>query len=947
MDRATAIPLSENFIQNLADFIDENFLKKEKDISRMAFVFGGRRPALFLKKELSRRLKKSFFAPKFFSMDEFVEYTVFQNESFTKISDLEASFILYRLAKKETPEVLRGKETFAQFLPWAREILSFIEQLDLEDMDASGLLDIQLGASIGYDVPQSINQLLKQITFLRDAFHKVLFDEKRYVRGLIYRQAARFVSVTQFEGFDHILFCNLFYLHKTEEMLVKNLYTREKAFIFFQGDPLEWSVLEKVTKDLGVKVYPPEVQAKSVQLSIQSAFDLHSQVGLVREALKKIKNPQETVVVLPEPEHVIPLLSEISSLENDFNVSTGYPLKRNPLYSLFEAIFKAQETKKETTYYTLDYLGVLSHPLIKNLDFGYSAAATRILVHKIEEILCGMEKTSLGGSLFISLAEIEGLEDLYDLAVETIKRMDVRVSRSDLKATLRHLHELCFLWWQEISNFYSFAGRLEDLLDILVRKSLLTKYPLNLKAAEKLFKLQRELKSAPFNKERFSKGDIFKIFKNQLENEMISFSGSPLKGLQILGLFETRSLSFENVIVMDVNESLLPKLKIYEPLIPREVMVRLGLNRLEKEEEIQRYQFTRLISSAKNVFLIYQEGKDKEKSRFIEALVWERQKAVRMLDVLPTPKASFQVKVLPHEIVVPKKPAHSDFLKKFQFSASSLNAYLHCPLRFYYEFVLGLKEREDLLEEPEAADIGNFIHELLEETFSKFVGRKPRINKDFRNYFFETLERKFDEEFRKKMKSDAFLIKEVLTFRLYKFLDYEEKRDVRQIVCVEQVLQDKIPLTNELFSFKCKIDRIDQLQDGSFLVIDYKTGSGAILPASVERLENKGFSRVAMKATIRSFQLPLYLYFVQREKGLALTSLNAALYFLKNLEEGSAVKALFKEKEGQAQRQQAMEIFLKALKCLIFEILDPAVPFSADQEDVYYCQTCPFIYLCR
>ena len=78
-----------------------------------------------------------------------------------------------------------------------------------------------------------------------------------------------------------------------------------------------------------------------------------------------------------------------------------------------------------------------------------------------------------------------------------------------------------------------------------------------------------------------------------------------------------------------------------------------------------------------------------------------------------------------------------------------------------------------------------------------------------------------------------------------------------------------------------------------------------------------------------------------------MTSLNAALYFLKNLEEGSAVKALFKEKEGQAQRQQAMEIFLKALKCLIFEILDPAVPFSADQEDVYYCQTCPFIYLCR
>ena len=53
---------------------------------------------------------------------------------------------------------------------------------------------------------------------------------------------------------------------------------------------------------------------------------------------------------------------------------------------------------------------------------------------------------------------------------------------------------------------------------------------------------------------------------------LISFSGSPLKGFQILGLLESRSLSFDNVIIMDVNETLLPKLKINEPLIPREII---------------------------------------------------------------------------------------------------------------------------------------------------------------------------------------------------------------------------------------------------------------------------------------------------------------------------------------------------------------------------------------
>ncbi len=100
MDKVVAYDLSENFIRNLAGFVDENFIKKDKDISRLAFVFGGQRPALFLKKELSGRLKKSFLAPRFFSIDEFAEYVVSRKEMFSKISDLEASFIIYRLASE-------------------------------------------------------------------------------------------------------------------------------------------------------------------------------------------------------------------------------------------------------------------------------------------------------------------------------------------------------------------------------------------------------------------------------------------------------------------------------------------------------------------------------------------------------------------------------------------------------------------------------------------------------------------------------------------------------------------------------------------------------------------------------------------------------------------------------------------------------------------------------
>ena len=104
---------------------------------------------------------------------------------------------------------------------------------------------------------------------------------------------------------------------------------------------------------------------------------------------------------------------------------------------------------------------------------------------------------------------------------------------------------------------------------------------------------------------------MFKIFDAKISGELVKFHGSPLKGLQILGLLETRSLNFENVIVLDVNEGVLPRLNIYAYLIPREVMISLGLDQMELEEEIQRYQFMRLLSSAKDVHLIYRESKDK------------------------------------------------------------------------------------------------------------------------------------------------------------------------------------------------------------------------------------------------------------------------------------------------------------------------------------------------
>ncbi len=943
MDRVFSYDLTEDFIARVADYIKERYVSKGADLSRLAVVFGGRRPALFLKRELSRRLNKSFFPPVFFSIDQFVERILLEKESFSVMPDLDACFILYDTAKKIAPDILRGRETFALFLPWAREILRFIEQLDLEDISLQHLSDIQLHADIGYDVPDSINMLLSRIVSVAQGYRQVMLEKKSYSRGMMYRLAGKYIQEVEFPAFDSFLFCNFFYLHKTEDKIMKSLYDRHRCVLFFQGRADDWSVLKKVSRSLSVPIAPYKTREAEYTLNIQAGADVHAQVCLVREVLKKIGSFEKTVIVLPEPERIVALLSEISCLSDDFNVSMGYPVKRSLLYSFFDLLFKAQLTKKDEQYYVKDYVRLLSHPLIKNLELSMPQASTRILVHKVEECLAGVEKSPVSGALFIRLADIENLDGLYESVGEMVKNMGIEtVTKADLKGCLKQIHHLLFFAWEDICNLYDFASCAEKLLDLVTQKSTLSYYPFNLKVASKIYDMLLEFKNAVFSRERFLPQECFGVFQDKLEHEALAFSGSPLKGLQILGLFETRCLNFENVIIMDMNESSLPKLKVYEPLVPRDVMISLGLNRLEKEEEIQRYQFMRLISHAKNVFLIYQEGADKEKSRFIEDLIWHRQKACGSLDIVSVNRGVFTVKVPEGKIQIVKTPEQVSFLKNRCYSASSIDTYLYCPLRFYYHYCLGLAERQSLAHGLQARDIGNFVHQLLEEAFDKFVGRKPVINAEFRKYFFTIFDRLFEEKIVVSMRSDAFLVKEVLSCRLKKFLDHEESRPVEEILFLEKRFEDIVVLERNRPLFECRMDRVDRLCDNSLLILDYKTGSSDIKPVLNGSFDT--LKRLSIKENIRSFQLPLYIYFLKKQfQGVPV---DAALYNLRELDEMLYLKRFF-ENNVIEQQSEAMGMCMRALDSVMDDIFNLQVPFEADESAPHRCAHCPFFYLCR
>jgi hypothetical protein len=426
MNTAITCGISDDLIARIADYVQEQYVAKGQDLSRLAFVFGGKRPSLFLKKELARHIRGSFVSPRFFSMDEFMNEVVARREFVAPLSGIDACYSLYTITRDTAPDIMAGRETFSQFMPWASELAAFIDHVDSENIADAALENVQANAAIGYDVPDTINTLLRHIRRIREAFHGKMTEQKKYTRGRTYRSAAEHIADVPFDDFDQIVFCNLFYLTATERTVIKTLYDRGKATLFFQGDQKDWPVLDTLARNFSCRIQPPHHAEPNYELHLYAGFDTHSQVTIAREIVKKIDRWDKTVLVVPEPTAIIPVLSEIAPLVQALNVSLGYPLKRSSLYALFESIFKAQSTRRDGTYYTKDYLHAISHPLVKNLRLPFDLAVTRVLVHKIEEILLGIEESPLGGSLFVALKDLQDAQPLYRSTLETLQRMGIR-----------------------------------------------------------------------------------------------------------------------------------------------------------------------------------------------------------------------------------------------------------------------------------------------------------------------------------------------------------------------------------------------------------------------------------------------------------------------------------------------------------------------------------------
>ncbi|MCL1973069.1 MAG: PD-(D/E)XK nuclease family protein [Endomicrobia bacterium] len=925
---------------NIIDFVCDYYIKSGK--KKTVFISGGKRQFLFIKKKLALAAGASFVSPAFFTSDDFIENSVFKHTNLVKIPDIEAAFIVYEAVRDETPELLQGKRSFAEFLQWALEIVYFIEQLDLEKVPEDKLKNIKANADIGYDVPENINNLLKNIFKIRNLFHASLEKSEKTTKGYSFLKASDKNFVPGDEEFEEFIVIAPFYLHKTELEIFKKIFDAGKLILITQGNPANYDSLRRIYSFFNVPFPQLQKEQFGADLNVFSAYDDQSQAALLKNLIKELEPEQydKTAVIVPESKFLQSVISEVSAITDNYNVSAGYPASKTAVFTLLKAVTEAQISRKNENYYVKDFIKALSNPLVKNMRFFGDSSLTRIIAHKLEQAFDRDAKTSLSGKIFVSFNEIFNASQVLKEISNSSAGASGYINEDKLKNVLSDIFNTLFSAWEKPETLNEFADELRFFTEKLCDLSIVSTYPLNSEAVEIILSLSRQMKYGRVAQVRFAQTDILNIFSELLNAKKIPLPGSPLKGLQILGLLESRNISFENVFIVGMSDRAIPAVKKESPLVPKDIMFALGIEMTKKEHEIQSYHFNRLIASAKKINLIYPDNEKEERSRFIERLIWEEQLEGGSLENAKVKKIALSSLAISDCVKkrYEKTGKIKEYLKKMKYSYSKIDTYLRCRLEFYFKYVLGLDEAAEIGAELSGSEMGSFIHEFLRSVFYEGMDGSELKKPGFKEHYFNELERLFENSFELKFREDAFLIKRVLDYRMGKVLDFEQNREYDGIYCSEKKYEAVLKTDRNTYNLECVIDRIDK-KGNNCIILDYKTGNAtaALVSKKFAEITASGLNRENIKKAVKSLQLPLYKYiFEQSEESYAE---GCGIYNIKKAEIYD-----FFSNAGDADN------VYKGCKEIIKTVLDEISEgeyFEFDKKDGENCKNCRFFYICR
>ena len=898
-----------------------------KDVSKLSLILPNKRAGIFLKMEWAKLNKTTGFLPQIIAIETFIE----ELSQLRPLSNAELIFEFYEVYLELTP--LNERDSFDRFSKWAPVILQDFNEIDRYLIPQNQIFEylsaIQEINHWSLD-PNSTPLIKGYLSFWKkiQSYYSKLIDhllqKGQGYQGLIYREAVANLEpyIQNHPDKSHVFF-GFNALNASESTIIQELLQQDKAKIYWD---IDHAFLNTPQHDAGYFIrqhqknwshfksqpfkWVSNYYTKPKTISIVGTPKNTGQVKYVGALLQQLyaeNKLQNTALVLGNEELLIPILNSIPSFVEDVNITMGLPLKQIPFSAFIDQWFQLHK-ESSALYYYQDVIGVLSHQFVRPLFQTQNQDAAQIIISTIKH----QNLINLSKEQIIAIAPdykgnlellFESWSDQPKKAIKRVLELIFKLKDHYNKSKNKHLLALEYLY------------RFSEIFNQLQHLNISYSYITNIKV----------LKS---------------IYKELLSLETLDFMGQPLKGLQIMGMLESRVLDFETVIIVSVNEGVLPAGKTNNSFIPFDVKIENGLPTYKEKDAVYTYHFYRLLQRAKNAHIIYNTEPDVlnggERSRFIAQLEFEAHHNLDHKIIIPkTPQ------IAPQLLIVKKTPEIITKLKSIAakgFSPSSLSQYIRNPIDFYNQKILGVKE-DILLEETVAANtFGSVIHNTLEAFYKPFIGQvlepsmltglKPKIDSTVA-YYFKALYKEGDIS-----KGLNLISFEIAKRYISNFLSYElaciNNGDEILIEAIESKMAVSIDIPELQVPIKLigTIDRID-VCNGVRRIIDYKTAK-----VSQSELEVVNWDDITSdyKAFSKSFQIMTYAYMLNAVTPFT-TPVEAGVISFKNLKSG-LLKFAKKDKPGAYAKKTTLlsrDLLVRyehELKTLLLELFNSDIDIT-------------------
>lgn len=951
--------MQDTFLEKLVQQLCDKYGDK---VSDLCIVLPNRRAGMFLKRYFAKKMNKTFWAPEILAIEDFITIL-------SELQPADTTTLLFELYNVVS-EIEKDKtESFDDFCKWGQILLNDFNEIDRYCVNANDLFlnlkdykeleTFSLNSDDLTDFQKQYLHFFQSLAKYYQGYTGRLISKKIAYQGLAYKivQEQLFEKLKH-QNWDKIIFAGFNALNKAEERIFSRLLSEDKAEMFWDVDKYYASeaiqeagyffrkykntqtfakLWEKCT------VFEEDLlanQDKHIEVIGVAKNVAQAKVGgnIVGDILNKGLDIQKTALVLADENLLFPVLHSLPPSLTDINVTMGYPLKNTPvagfmtlLFSLHENAQKIAHKNVNYSFYYADILRLLSHPYISFLFSGKKRIAKKLADTIVQRnIVFASSKT------IAKLLEGEEEADVKNIFLLFEYWENPGIAVKNIGLTIEALKE-------------GVIGKDTDKNE--TRSSLELEYLFAyLKIINRIISLTKE-----YNTTISDIKTLKSIVSQIVRSTTLPFYGEPLMGLQIMGMLETRTLDFENVILLSCNEDILPSAKTVNSFIPYELKRYFGLPTYGDKDAIFSYHFYRLLQRAKRIYLVHNTETDElgngEKSRYLTQLLYELPKRNKNLSVEER-VITFPIEVYKESPVIKITKSDEVFLRleemaTYGFSPSMLNKYISCPLQFYFHGVAGIREKDEVEETIGADTLGTVIHKVLETLYKPYIGKQiyvqdiekmlSHVERLTREAFAEHYDEK-ELDYGKNLLTVKVALRFILNFlRSEIHLLKKGGKTFLQIIDLERTLESFINVNGKQIKLRGNADRIDVLND-VLRIIDYKTGK-----AEDKELRPKDLSDLRMDHQYaKSFQLLMYAYMYKHSGTPAFNKMMSGILSFRELSKG--VKPFTLDKEEMIT-SQVIEAFDQLLKDLFLELFDREKPF-VQTEDRDVCEHCSFKAVC-